>query len=68
MKTPTTEVEQGWNVKSHKAAKFLPKDNLLKMTKDSWKNLDEEKFNPLFNESAVQRTGFSGLKRNIGFL
>ncbi len=44
---------------------FIPSQELLAMTKDDWENLTEEKFNDLFKESAVKRTKFEGLTRNI---
>ena len=48
--------------------KFLPKKELLSLKKEDWVNLSEEKFDEIFEESAVKRTGFKGLKRNIEFV
>lgn len=52
----------------HKEERFQPKLNLLEMTKHDWEVLDEENFRSIFKKSAVKRTKFSGLKRNINFL
>lgn len=59
-----------WNrfSKPHNEPKFHPHDNLLKMNKSDWEDLTEEVFRELFKNSAVKRTKFSGLKRNIDFL
>jgi epoxyqueuosine reductase len=38
------------------------------MTKEDWGNMDEEKFNTIFEKSAVKRAKYSGLRRNIDFL
>jgi len=40
----------------------------MNMTKGDWNEVTEEVFNRLFEVSAVQRTGFDGLKRNLEFL
>lgn len=49
-------------------ARFSPHENLLQMNKADWSDLTEEIFRDLFKNSAVKRTKFDGLKRNIGFL
>jgi epoxyqueuosine reductase len=38
------------------------------MTKKDWEDITEEVFKKVFKRSAVKRTGFSGLKRNVEFL
>lgn len=48
--------------------RFNPKPELLNMSKSDWKDLTAEIFNEMFRRSAVKRTKFSGLKRNIDFL
>ncbi len=48
--------------------RFQPKLNLLDMTKENWEQLEQEDFSAIFKRSAVKRTKFSGLKRNIRFL
>ena len=45
-----------------------PKKDLLTLKKEDWKNLSKEKFDEIFEGSAVKRTGFKGLKRNIEFI
>lgn len=47
---------------------FQPSEQLLAMRGDDWKKLTETEFETLFKHSAVQRAGFEGLKRNIGFI
>lgn len=59
-----------WNRFSspHDEPLFEPGENLLNMTKTQWEEMKEPKFIELFKNSAVQRTGFKSLKRNIDFL
>ena len=59
-----------WNRFStpHKEPQFEPSSELLQMSSDDWHEITEEVFDRLFTESAVQRTQFSGLKRNLEFL
>jgi len=59
-----------WNKfsKPHQEPLFDPHADLLSMTKSDWEELTEEVFNNLFHNSAVQRTKFVGLQRNINFL
>ena len=59
-----------WNreAKPHREPEFMPDERLGKMTKEKWRELSEEQFNELFGDSAVQRTGYEGLKRNIRYL
>ena len=40
----------------------------LSYTKKDWENLTEEKFNQLFAKSALKRTKFNGIKRNVDFV
>lgn len=59
-----------WNrfSKSHNEPLFNPHPELLSMTKKDWEEITEDVFNKFFKNSAVKRTKFSGLKRNINFL
>ena len=59
-----------WNrfSKPHKEKHFHPKENLLDMTQSDWQELTEETFKRVFKNSAVKRTKFTGLKRNLEFL
>ena len=47
---------------------FKPKEELLNMKTEEWFDLNEVVFERLFKNSAVKRTKFKGLKRNISFL
>jgi epoxyqueuosine reductase len=40
----------------------------LDLTKNDWQDLQKETFDSLFKNSAVKRTKFEGLKRNIQFI
>jgi len=59
-----------WNrfSKPHNEPLFDPHPDLLSMTKLDWEELTKETFGKIFKKSAVKRTKFSGLKRNIDFL
>lgn len=59
-----------WNrfSKPHSEPLFNPNPELLSMSKKDWKELTEETFRAVFKNSAVKRTKFEGLKRNIDFL
>jgi epoxyqueuosine reductase len=59
-----------WNrfSKPHQEQKFAPKAELLDMKRTQWEDLSEEVFRELFRKSAVKRTKFKGLRRNIDFL
>lgn len=59
-----------WNSKSkpHNEQAFLPVDGFKKLNREQWFELTEEGFDNLFKQSAVRRTKYSGLKRNINFV
>ena len=59
-----------WNRFStpHTEPQFLPKPELMGLTADEWHGMTEVVFDPLFEGSAVKRTKYTGLKRNLGFL
>ncbi len=59
-----------WNrfSKSHSEPLFNPDDRLLNFDKQDWEDITEEVFQDIFKKSAVKRTKYSGLKRNIEFL
>lgn len=59
-----------WNRFStpHKEPLFSPHPELLEMTKIDWEEITEDVFKKVFKKSAVKRTKFSGLQRNIQFL
>lgn len=59
-----------WNrfSKPHAEPHFKANGELLNMKKEDWYELTEETFRRVFKDSAVKRTKFSGLKRNLDFL
>lgn len=59
-----------WNLKSepHSEPAFVPSFRLMNLTKNEWHEMDKPAFNELFRNSAVKRTRFEGLKRNLKFL
>jgi len=59
-----------WNrfATPHKEPAFEPKEDLLKMDRREWMEITEELFDGLFEGSAVRRTKYEGLKRNLEFL
>jgi len=59
-----------WNrqAKANSEDAFRPDQALREMTKTRWEQLTTDQFNDLFRESAVKRSKFIGLKRNIHFL
>jgi epoxyqueuosine reductase len=59
-----------WNrfSKATKEDRFKPAFSLLDLSASDWNDLNQETFQKLFKNSAVKRTKFEGVKRNIGFL
>lgn len=59
-----------WNKfsKPHNEPLFNPHPELLQMKKEDWQDITKETFNEIFRKSAVKRTKYEGLKRNIEFL
>ncbi len=47
------------------SAEFRAKDCLLEMTESEWRTLSREKYQQLFQGSAVKRAKYEGLRRNI---
>lgn len=58
-----------WNrfSKPHTEPRFQPHADLNGVSKKEWTEITEEVFQTLFKKSAVKRTKFEGLKRNIEF-
>ena len=56
-----------WNrfSKPHNEESFLPNKEIKKYRKKDWIELTEETFNIIFKGSAIKRTKYKGLKRNI---
>lgn len=59
-----------WNrfSKPHSEPLFNPHPELLEMTKSDWEEITDETFKKVFKKSAVKRTKYSGLQRNIQFI
>ncbi|MCF6181918.1 tRNA epoxyqueuosine(34) reductase QueG [Lutibacter sp.] len=59
-----------WNrfSKPHYEEKFIPNPDLLTSMKKDWEEITETVFKRVFKKSAVKRTKFAGLQRNIKFL
>ncbi len=59
-----------WNRFAHRHSEpdFDPSRNLLDKTKAEWESLTSQEFDDLFEGSAVKRTGYEGLMRNIRFI
>lgn len=59
-----------WNrfSKPHNEPLFNPSPDLLQLDKGDWEEITQDIFSELFRKSAVKRTKFTGLKRNIKFL
>lgn len=59
-----------WNKFStpHEEEEFEPHPALLEYEKEDWETLSKEEFNEIFQKSAVKRTKYSGLMRNIDFV
>lgn len=56
-----------WNrfAKPHQEPLFNPHEKLINYTKKEWTEITQDIFNEIFKKSAVKRTKFAGLKRNI---
>ncbi len=59
-----------WNrfSKSHEEPRFEPQPLLLEMQKKEWQEITGDVFHTLFKKSAIKRTKYEGLIRNIRFL
>lgn len=59
-----------WNRFStpHQEPLFNPHPDLLTMSKQEWYDISQETFEAIFKNSAVKRTKFKGLKRNLAAL
>jgi len=47
---------------------FKPNEDLLSFNSLEWQEISQDTFNKVFKNSAIKRTKFSGLKKNIDFL
>jgi epoxyqueuosine reductase len=59
-----------WNrfSKPNNETRLKPKSGMIDMKATEWQELSQEVFADIFHKSAVKRTKFTGLKRNIDFL
>ncbi len=59
-----------WNRFStpHSEKLLNPNDDILNFSKNEWTEITQETFSKVFQKSAVKRTKFDGLKRNIEFV
>ncbi len=59
-----------WNrfSKEHEEPAFSPKAELMGMTAREWHEITKDVFKVLFKDSAVKRTRYRGLRRNLDFL
>ena len=59
-----------WNKFSvlHTEPAFIPHHDLLGINSAEWQEITQDTFNKVFKNSAVKRTKFKGLKKNIDFL
>ena len=59
-----------WNrfSKPHQEERFQPHPELLEMSESEWHEITEETFGRVFSKSAVKRTKFTGLTRNLRYL
>jgi epoxyqueuosine reductase len=59
-----------WNrfAKPHQEKAFSPTPELQSFTEKEWLELSEEVFNKVFKNSALRRTKYEGLKRNVNFV
>ena len=59
-----------WNrfSKPHREPDFKPSNEFLEMNKSEWIEITEEVFNKMFSNSALKRTGYKGLRRNLLFI
>ena len=59
-----------WNrfSRPHQEPAFKPNEELANFSNKEWVEMTEETFLRVFSKSAVKRTKFSGIKRNVDFL
>jgi epoxyqueuosine reductase len=59
-----------WNrfARPHQEPAFTLNPDLKNLNREAWEEITEEVFREVFRKSAVKRTGFNGLLRNIDFV
>lgn len=53
------------NLAIHQEPEFKPHPAIFEFSKIDWEDLSEDKYNEIFEHSAIKRTGYKGLLRNI---
>ncbi|HEX2935121.1 MAG TPA: tRNA epoxyqueuosine(34) reductase QueG [Bacteroidales bacterium] len=59
-----------WNTKAHHHNEplFHLRDEIRDLTPEQWQNMKEEDYQRIFRKSAIKRSKFSGISRNVAFL
>jgi epoxyqueuosine reductase len=59
-----------WNrfSKPHQEPRFEPDEDILNLGRNEWLELTEEVFDTVFRKSPLQRSRYTGLKRNVDFV
>ena len=59
-----------WNrfSKNNNEKEFTPNEEIISMTKNEWLEITDEVFKKITKNSAIKRTKYKGLKRNIKFI
>ncbi|MPT33645.1 MAG: tRNA epoxyqueuosine(34) reductase QueG, partial [Flavobacterium sp.] len=59
-----------WNrfSKPHQEPLLKPNESILSFSKKDWEEITDETFRKVFKDSAVKRTKYEGLVRNLNFL
>ncbi|MFP3860075.1 MAG: tRNA epoxyqueuosine(34) reductase QueG [Bacteroidales bacterium] len=53
------------NLSVHQEPELKPHPAIFELSKNDWEHLSQDKYNELFDRSAIKRTGYRGLLRNI---
>lgn len=53
--------------RQHSEPDFNDKEIFSVMTRNIWEDMSEEKFNEVFHDSPIKRTGYKGLMRNLKY-
>jgi epoxyqueuosine reductase len=59
-----------WNrfAQPHQESRFAPSEALTNINRREWVEMTEEVFNTVFKNSPLQRTRYTGLRRNVDFV
>ncbi|MFW5962871.1 MAG: tRNA epoxyqueuosine(34) reductase QueG [Bacteroidota bacterium] len=53
------------NLSVHQEPELKPHPAIFELSKNDWEHLSQDRYNELFDRSAIKRTGYRGLLRNI---